>query len=121
MVSQDTEKGLTRYCADRGVTRGRALNDLVRIGLATCNYLDEPKLNQMVNPPEPKTPEELRAIADQTQQTWIREHYNEMSAKARDYWKVRYPELLEELREAGPVKSQRSDPADHPREQADAR
>ena len=41
MVSQEVERALTKYCADKDVTKGKALNFLIRTALVALGYLSQ--------------------------------------------------------------------------------
>jgi len=83
-VSGETEKGLVRYMADKGVSRGKALNQLVREGLYSYGYLTRPV--------EPLTAEQERA---KLVQFWKDQQEKQpITEKARAWLEKHLPEAV---------------------------
>jgi hypothetical protein len=83
MISRQIDACLVKMQADRNLSRGKALNLVIAEGLISFGYLSRPK-----------TPEQLTAEATDREREWVKTHVNEMSPKAKEYWKQRYPEAF---------------------------
>lgn len=42
LIATETEKAVTRYRADKGLSLGKALNELIRMGLLAAGYMADP-------------------------------------------------------------------------------
>jgi hypothetical protein len=81
LLSKEDEWALGKMMGDRKISKGKALNQALHEGLIVLGYLERPR-----------TPEQLRNEASAAEAVWVKEHWAEMSPKAREYWSKRYPQ-----------------------------
>ena len=81
-MSSKAEMAITKLRADRGWSRGKAINHALEEGLISLGYL-----------PKPLSMEEEAQIRKQKELNEILRSWSEMSEKARAYHLRKYPEL----------------------------
>jgi hypothetical protein len=82
LMSSKAEMAITKLRADRGWSRGKAINHALEEGLISLGYL-----------PKPLSKEEEAQIRKQKELNEILRSWGEMSEKARTYYLRKYPEL----------------------------